>query len=66
MPERSVCQFEQAAREHREPGFVRELWGFLCHNKKWWLLPLLIVFCLFGALLWLSSTGAGPFLYTLF
>ena len=24
-------------------GIVREFWDFLKHNKKWWLLPILIV-----------------------
>ncbi len=43
-----------------------EYWAFLCHNKKWWLLPILVCFVLFGLFLLLSSTAAAPFIYTLF
>jgi hypothetical protein len=63
VKDESLCAFEEAAREHREGGLLGEWWGFLRHNKKWWLL---LVFFLFGMLLWLSGSGAGPFLYTLF
>jgi Family of unknown function (DUF5989) len=47
-------------------GLVSELWGFLKHNKKWWLLPLLTILIAFGALIVLSGTTAGPFIYSLF
>jgi hypothetical protein len=37
------------------------------HNKKWWLLPLLVTLLAFGLLIFLSSgTGLAPFIYTLF
>jgi len=42
------------------------LWGFLKHNKKWWLLPLLLALLLLGLLVVLSGTGLAPFIYTLF
>ena len=48
------------------PGIVAEFLDFLRHNKKWWLLPILIVLGLFGILMALASTGAAPFIYTLF
>jgi uncharacterized protein DUF5989 len=47
-------------------GLVGELWSFLKHNKKWWLLPLLTILVGFGALIVLSGTAAGPFIYSLF
>jgi hypothetical protein len=47
-------------------GLVGELWSFLKHNKKWWLLPLLTILIGFGALIVLSGTAAGPFIYSLF
>ncbi len=47
-------------------GLVAEFWDFLKHNKKWWLLPILIVMVLIGLLVVLSSTGAAPFIYPLF
>ncbi len=43
-----------------------EFWDFLKHNKKWWLAPILIVVLLLGALVFLSGSGAAPFIYTLF
>ena len=55
-----------AAKEQAEVGFFREFWGFLRDNKKWWLLPILLVLLLFGVLVLLSGTGAAPFIYTMF
>jgi hypothetical protein len=44
-----------------------EFWEFLKHEKKYWLLPVVIVFLLFGLLLVFSqSTAVAPFIYTLF
>jgi len=59
-------QFEKIAREKSRTNIVRELFGFLMHNKKWWLLPILVVLFLFGILIALSGTAAAPFIYTLF
>jgi len=59
-------EFEKAAREQPRGGFLGELWGFLRQNKKWWLLPILILFLVFGLLILLSGTGVAPFIYTLF
>ena len=47
--------------------FLKDLWGFLKVRKKFWLLPLIIVLLLFGALVVLTSgTAVAPFIYTLF
>ena len=51
---------------HARPTFIREFWDFLKDNKKWWLLPILVVFLLVGMLLVLGGTAAAPFIYTLF
>ena len=45
--------------------FFGEVFLFLGQNKKWWLLPIIIVFVLFGVLL-IFGSGAAPFIYTLF
>ena len=58
--------FEKQAQQQAQVGFAAELWGFLKHNKKWWLLPILITLLLVGALILLSGTAVAPFLYTLF
>jgi hypothetical protein len=45
------------------PGLAAELWDFVRHHPLWWLLPMVIVLLLFAALIWLSGTGAAPFIY---
>jgi len=47
-------------------GLTRELWDFIRHNKKWWLIPILVVILLVGLLVVLGGTGAAPFIYALF
>ena len=48
-------------------SFVQEMWGFLRARKKFWLLPILLVMALFGALIVLAQGSAvAPFIYTLF
>ena len=47
-------------------SLAAEFWDFLKHNKKWWLLPIIIVVLALGALVFLSGSGAAPFIYTLF
>jgi len=48
------------------PSLLREFWLFLKQNKKWWLLPIVLVILLLGVLVYLSTTPAAPFVYTLF
>jgi len=43
-----------------------EFWSFLKENKKWWLLPILLVVLLFVALALFSGSPVAPFIYTLF
>ncbi len=67
MPEGSKQADEfQREGESGRTGLVAEFWSFLKHNKKWWLLPILLTMLLVGALAVLSSTAAAPFIYTLF
>ncbi len=58
-------RFVNEAGEAR-PGLVREFVDFLKNNKKWWLVPIVILIVLFGLLVLLSGSAAGPFIYTLF
>jgi hypothetical protein len=58
-------EFEKASGSSKI-GFFAELFEFMSQNKKWWLLPIIIVLLLFAALIILGSTGAAPFIYTLF
>jgi len=61
-----TSEFEKAAAEHQGESLLSEFWAFLKQNKKWWLLPIVIVMLLLGVLIFLSSTAAAPFIYTLF
>jgi hypothetical protein len=46
---------------------LSELWQFLRQEKKYWLLPIVVVFVLLGFLIVLSQSSAvAPFIYTLF
>lgn len=57
--------FAEAGSQKRS-SFITEYFYLLRTNRKWWMLPLIIVFLLFGALMMVVSTGAAPFIYTLF
>ena len=47
--------------------FLKEFFEFLKERKKYWLLPIIIVLALFGALIVLSQGSAvAPFIYTIF
>jgi len=48
-------------------GVVGELLRFLWQRKLWWLIPMVVVLMLFALLVVFASTsGIGPFIYTLF
>ncbi|MDD5543628.1 MAG: DUF5989 family protein [Acidobacteriia bacterium] len=48
-------------------SLMREIWMFLRVRKKFWLLPIMIVFVVFGLLMILAQTSAlSPFIYALF
>ena len=48
-------------------SFLKEFWDFLKERKKYWLLPIIIVLALFGALIVLSQGSVvAPFIYTIF
>ena len=57
--------FEELSQE-QQPGLVAEFLQFIVENKIWWMLPIVIVLALVGLLAFLTSTGAAPFIYTLF
>ena len=46
---------------------LAELFEFLSARKKFWLIPLLVLFIIFGGLIVLSQGSVvAPFIYTLF
>lgn len=47
--------------------FLKDLWGLLKDRKKFWLLPIIVILLMFGALMVFASGSAiAPFIYTLF
>jgi hypothetical protein len=66
MSTQAQSEFEKIAAEQPNASLIGEFVGFLRANKKWWLLPILIVLLGFGVLMLLSSSAAAPFIYTLF
>jgi hypothetical protein len=47
--------------------FMVEFWAFMRERKKFWLLPIVTVLLLLGALIVLTQGSAvAPFIYTLF
>jgi hypothetical protein len=52
--------------ESQAGGFLSEFWYFIRYNKKWWLTPVVLLLLLLGVLVVLGSSGAAPFIYTLF
>jgi hypothetical protein len=48
-------------------GVAGEVLYFLWQRKLWWLIPMVAVLLLFGLLLiFATSSGVAPFIYTLF
>jgi hypothetical protein len=48
-------------------GVAGEVLVFLWQRKLWWLIPMVVVLLLFGLLLIFATTsGVAPFIYTLF
>jgi hypothetical protein len=48
-------------------GMVGELWAFMRARKKWWLVPIIVVMMLVGALLiFAQGSVLAPFIYTIF
>jgi hypothetical protein len=61
MADRKDNDFANLSRQKR-PGIVSEFWFFPKHNKKWWLVPILLL----EMLVVLGGSAAAPFIYTLF
>ena len=51
------------AKQH---GILREFFDFAMDNKKFWLIPIVIILMAFGILFVIGGSSAAPFIYTLF
>ncbi len=48
-------------------GLLKEFWEFMKVRKKFWLLPIIIILVLLGALIvFTESSAVAPFIYALF
>jgi hypothetical protein len=48
-------------------GIMRDLFSFFWSNKRWWLVPMLIILFVVGTLIILAQSSAiAPFIYPLF
>ena len=48
-------------------SIIVEFWEFLKFRKRYWLMPIVIVLLLFGALIiFTESSAIAPFIYALF
>jgi hypothetical protein len=67
MNEPKPTAFEKSA-EAKPTSLLTEIIDLLKHNKKWWLVPILVVLLGVGGLIAVAlvSPGAAPFIYTLF
>src|SRR5262245_29180569 len=55
----------QAAGQEQRTSTISEFIFFLKTNKKWWLVPILVVISLLALLSFLAGTGVAPFIYPL-
>ncbi len=44
----------------------KEFWLFVKQNKKWWIIPLMMIMLSIGMLIYFSGSSTTPFIYTLF
>ena len=61
--QQQAAEFQQQADEPA-PGLVAEFVDFLRYNKRWWLVPIILVLLLLGVLVILGGSGL-PFIYPL-
>jgi len=54
-------------RRYGKAATVRELIAFLWVNKRWWLLPIVVVLLLMaGIIVFAESSALAPFIYAVF
>jgi hypothetical protein len=59
-------ELKAAAQQEANIPLWKDFGYFLLHNKKWWLLPIIVILVLLGLLMAVSSTAIAPFIYTVF
>ena len=59
------AEFAKLATKRRG-ALLSDTWFLLRTNKKYWMLPLIVLMLAFGTLVLLSNTAFAPLIYTLF
>ena len=50
----------------KPPSLLGEFWGFIKHNKLWWMTPIILVLlAMVGFILFAESAPVLPFIYAL-
>lgn len=49
-----------------QPGLLSELAEFMVHNKRWWLVPMIVVLLVLGLMIVVTNTAIVPGIYMLF
>ena len=65
MNDQSKERFEKAATQGSQ-GLIVEYLRFLFRNKKYWLIPVIVVLLAIGLIGVLGGSTAGAFIYTIF
>ena len=48
-------------------SFAKQFWGFMLARRKFWLVPMLVVVVVLGALIvFTQGSAVAPFIYTIF
>ncbi len=66
MTEPSKTELDKVAEKHGNGNLLLDFVYFLRYNKKWWLVPIILLLLLLGLLMFVSTSGIAPFIYTLF
>ncbi len=57
---------EPKPEQEEKQGIFKEFLSFLIHEKKWWLIPLIVILMLLvGLMFLLESSSIAPFVYPL-
>jgi hypothetical protein len=54
------------AGQRKRASLVGEMVHMVRTTRKWWMMPLIAILVILGVVLLITSTGAGPLIYTLF
>ena len=59
------AEFQRLSEEKPQPLFA-EFVDFLWHDKKWWLMPIVVVLLVISLFIVLTNSVVGPFVYVFF